>query len=259
MPASGFTTGKDSWVMKREGISNKVLAALAAKGSRSVHRVRQRFCSKWAILKIWTTTYSKSHLRTSLAFNNLAVLHQRLRFLFMAPATSKRIQSTISSESNSCGDLAKFVANRCHTPIAAPLYDIGVLSDRGMLPGLDGIPAPAVLDRLSLLKDCNVRGSHIYIRPSDEHRFTAPDDLNEVSLAKLSADGCKPWAVVGTNVAQTLEGRYDADPSAGLEDVWTAARLYQLETEIQKAGRPLPFRASAQPWRTRWRTASSKS
>ena len=51
------------------------------------------------------------------------------------------------------------------TAIEAPLYDIGVLSDRGMLPGLDGIPAAAVLDRLSLLKYRNVRGSHIYIRP----------------------------------------------------------------------------------------------
>ena len=35
------------------------------------------------------------------------------------------------------------------TAIEAPLYDIGVLSDRGMLPGLDDIPAAAVLDRLS--------------------------------------------------------------------------------------------------------------
>jgi hypothetical protein len=32
------------------------------------------------------------------------------------------------------------------------------LSDRGMLPGLDSIPAAAVLDRLSLLKQCNARG-----------------------------------------------------------------------------------------------------
>src|SRR5271167_2008380 len=119
--------------------------------------------------------------------------------------------------------------------IEAPLYDIGVLSDRGMLPGLDGIPAAAVLDRLSLLKYRNVRGSHIYIRPSGEHRFTALDDLNEVSLAKLSADGFKPCAVVetsagnfqawlkhsvvfpkllGTFAAQTLATRYHADPSA---------------------------------------------
>src|ERR1700674_1505898 len=39
-----------------------------------------------------------------------------------------------------------------------------------MLPGLDGIPAAAVLDRLALLKYRNALGSHIYIRPSDEHR-----------------------------------------------------------------------------------------
>jgi RepB DNA-primase from phage plasmid len=66
-----------------------------------------------------------------------------------------------------------------HGYIEAPLYDIGVLSDRGMLPGLDSIPAAAVLDRLSLLKYRNVRGSHIYVRPSGEHRFTVLDDLND--------------------------------------------------------------------------------
>ena len=38
------------------------------------------------------------------------------------------------------------------TAIEAPLYDVGVLSDRGMLPGLDSISAAAVLDRLPLLK-----------------------------------------------------------------------------------------------------------
>ena len=38
------------------------------------------------------------------------------------------------------------------TVIEAPLYDVGVLSERGMLPGLDGISAAAVLDRLPLLK-----------------------------------------------------------------------------------------------------------
>jgi hypothetical protein len=85
------------------------------------------------------------------------------------------------------------------TAIEAPLYDIGVLSDRGMLPGLDSIPAAAVLDRLALLKHSNARGSHIYIRPSGEHRFTTLDDLNETSLARLSSDGFAPCAVVETS------------------------------------------------------------
>jgi hypothetical protein len=77
--------------------------------------------------------------------------------------------------------------------IEAPLYDVGVLSERGMLPGLDGISAAAVLDRLSLLKYRNAHGSHIYIRPSGEHRFTTLDDLSETSLARLNdghACGC---------------------------------------------------------------------
>jgi hypothetical protein len=92
-----------------------------------------------------------------------------------------------------------------------------------------------VIDRLALLKYRNARGSHIYIRPSDEHRFTVLDDLNEASLARLSEDGFNPCAVVetsagnfqawlkhpavfpkliGTFAAQTLASRYDADPSA---------------------------------------------
>ena len=121
------------------------------------------------------------------------------------------------------------------TAIEAPLYDVGVLSHRGMLPSLDGIPATDVIERLSLLKYCNARGSHIYIRPSGEHRYTALDDLSEISLAKLTTDGFTPCAVVetsagnskawlkhpvvlpkllGTFAAQTLAARYDADPSA---------------------------------------------
>jgi hypothetical protein len=121
------------------------------------------------------------------------------------------------------------------TAIEAPLYDVGVLSNRGMLPGLDGIPAEAVLARLSLLKNRNARGSHIYIRPTGEHCYTALDDLSETSLAKLTGDGFNPCAVVetsagnfqawlkhsvvfpkllGTFAAQMLATRYHADLSA---------------------------------------------
>ena len=121
------------------------------------------------------------------------------------------------------------------TAIEAPRYDVGVLSDRGMLPGLDSISAAAVLERLPLLKYRNAHGSHIYIRPSGEHRFTTLDDLHETSLARLAVDGFNPCAVVetsagnfqawlkhsrpfpkllGTFAAQTLAERYDADPSA---------------------------------------------
>src|ERR1700733_14468678 len=50
------------------------------------------------------------------------------------------------------------------TAIEAPLYDVGVLSERGMLPRLDGISAAAFPERLSLLKYRNAHGSQIYIR-----------------------------------------------------------------------------------------------
>ena len=132
-------------------------------------------------------------------------------------------------------DRTEAVVRNMLIAIEAPLYDVGVLSDRGMLPGLDGISASAVIARLPLLKYRNVRGSHIYIRPSGEHRYTVLDDLSESSLAKLSADGFTPCAVVetsagnfqawlkhpavlpkllGTFAAHTLAARYDADPSA---------------------------------------------
>ena len=121
------------------------------------------------------------------------------------------------------------------TAIEAPLYDVGVLSSRGMLPGLDQIPAADVLQKLRLLKFRNARGSHIYLRPYGEHRYTVLDDLNQAKLVRLSADGFEPCAVVetshanfqawlrhtavlpkllGTFAAQTLAARYGADPSA---------------------------------------------
>ena len=132
-------------------------------------------------------------------------------------------------------DRTEISARHMLTAIEAPLYDVGVLSNRGMLPGLDGIPSEAVLARLSLLKNRNARGAHIYIRPTGEHRYTALDDLSETSLAKLTGDGFNPCAVVetsagnfqawlkhsvvfpkllGTFAAQTLATRYHADPSA---------------------------------------------
>jgi hypothetical protein len=119
--------------------------------------------------------------------------------------------------------------------IEAPLFDVGVLGSRGMLPGLDAIPASAVLDKLRLLKFRNARGSHIYLRPSSEHRYTVLDDLDEAKLARLNAEGFEPCAVVetsegnfqawlkhttilpkllGTFAAQTLAARYGADPNA---------------------------------------------
>src|SRR5271168_3617533 len=125
-----------------------------------------------------------------------------------------------------------------HNMLAAihtPSYDIGVLSERGMLPGLANLSAAKVLSRIPLLKAHNARGAHIYIRPAGEHRFTVLDDLNLDSVNKLMADGYEPCAVVETSpgnfqtwlkhddvfpanlstfVAQTLAQRYQADPSA---------------------------------------------
>jgi hypothetical protein len=125
-----------------------------------------------------------------------------------------------------------------HNTLAAihtPAYDIGILTDRGMLPGLANLSAANFLSRIPLLKAHNAKGAHIYIRPSGEHRFNVLDDLSQQSVDRLTVEGYEPCAVVETSpgnfqawlkhddvypahlstfVAQTLAQRYQADPSA---------------------------------------------
>ena len=83
---------------------------------------------------------------------------------------------------------AESTVRKMLTAMDAPLYDIGVLSDRGILPRLDGIPAAAVLDRLSLLKYRNVRGSHIYIRPIGRTSLYRPRRPRELHKRVISQD-----------------------------------------------------------------------
>src|SRR5258705_8135043 len=107
-----------------------------------------------------------------------------------SPPTVKQISRMTSM------DRTQSTVRNMLTAIEAPLYDVGVLSERGMLPRLDGISAAAVLERLSLLKYRNAHGSHIYIRPSGEHRYSTLNDLCEPQLSMLSADGLNPIPVV---------------------------------------------------------------
>jgi len=132
-------------------------------------------------------------------------------------------------------DRTQNAVERMLAALDAPAYDLGILSQRGMLPGLSHLIAAGVFSRLPLLKAHNARGAHIYIRPAGEHRFTVLDDLDSDSVARLAADGYEPCAVVETSlgsfqawlkhdevytaslstfIAQTLAKRYCADPSA---------------------------------------------
>jgi hypothetical protein len=132
-------------------------------------------------------------------------------------------------------DRTRNAVERMLAALDAPAYDLGILSERGMLPGLSNLTFAGVLCRIPLLKAHNARGAHIYIRPSGEHRFTVLDDLDSVSVARLAGDGLEPCAVIETSlgnfqswlkhddvypapmstfIAQTLAKRYGADPSA---------------------------------------------
>ncbi len=119
--------------------------------------------------------------------------------------------------------------------VDAPLYDLGILSDRGMFPRMDALTAAQCMARVRYLKHRNAHEAHIYFRPSGERRFTLLDDLSRTLLADLSAHGFEPCAVIetspenfqvwlrhsrvlskelGTVAAQLLARRFGADPSA---------------------------------------------
>ena len=149
--------------------------------------------------------------------------------------------STIRDEFGKClvweskMDRSLIAVRKMLAALGAPAYDIGILSDRGMLPGLSDLPPDLVMSRLPLLKAHNSRGAHIYLRPSGAHRFTVLDDLNQSSIDRLTADDLEPCAVVETSagnfqawlkhddvyptdlstfIAQTLASKYQGDPSA---------------------------------------------
>ncbi len=63
-------------------------------------------------------------------------------------------------------DRTRNAVERMLAALDAPAYDLGILSERGMLPGLSDLTAANVLSRLSLLRAHNARGAHIYIRPA---------------------------------------------------------------------------------------------
>lgn len=132
-------------------------------------------------------------------------------------------------------DRTQIAVERMLGALDAPAYDLGVLSERGMLPGLANLPASAVMARIPFLKAHNARGAHIYIRPAGEHHYTVLDDLAAEAVDRLYADGYEPCAVVETSpgnfqawlkhteiypaavstlAAQTLASRYGADPNA---------------------------------------------
>ncbi len=92
--------------------------------------------------------------------------------------------------------------------VEAPLYDIGILTDRGMFPRMEALSAPQCINRLRYLKYRNANGAHIYFRPSGERRFTLLDDLDGAALGTLTADGFEPCA------AKTLAHSFGADSSA---------------------------------------------
>ncbi len=132
-------------------------------------------------------------------------------------------------------DKTEQAIRRTLAAIEAPLYDIGILNERGMYPRMDGLTAAQVHRSIPYLRYRNAQAAHVFFRPSGEHRFTVLDDLTRTILARLVADGFAPCAVIETSAgnfqawlkhaqvlskplssftARTLAVRYGADTSA---------------------------------------------
>ena len=91
------------------------------------------------------------------------------------------------------------VVRKTLAAVEAPLYDIGILTDRGMFPRMDALTASQCMNRLRYLKYRNAQGAHIYFRPSGERRFTLLDDLNQTRMSELTAEGYEPCAIIETS------------------------------------------------------------
>ena len=113
-------------------------------------------------------------------------------------------------------------------------YDIGILGEAGMY-RLEAVSVSRVLRMLPYMKHRNANGAHVYIRPTGESPYTLLDDLSSATLARLTAEGYDPAAVVetspgsfqawlrhaqplskelGTLAAKTLAAQFGADGSA---------------------------------------------
>ena len=132
-------------------------------------------------------------------------------------------------------DKTQQAISRTLAAIDVPLYDIGILNERGMYPRMEALTAAQVLRRVPYLKFRNVQGAHVFFRPSGEHGFTVLDDLARSNLTRLVAGGFAPCAVIETSpsnfqawlkhahifpkalssfAARTLAVRFGADTSA---------------------------------------------
>jgi hypothetical protein len=91
-------------------------------------------------------------------------------------------------------DKTESTVRKMLTAMEAPLYDIGVLRDRGILPST-AFPPPRYSTRFRCSSTATY-AARIYIRQSGEHRFTAFDDLKScTSGSSRRIRPSTPWPV----------------------------------------------------------------
>ena len=81
------------------------------------------------------------------------------------------------------------VVRKTLAAVEASLYDIGILTDRGMFPRMEAINASQRINRCVFSSTAIANGAHIYFHPSGERRFPLLDDLDRVTPGTLTAHG----------------------------------------------------------------------
>ena len=130
------------------------------------------------------------------------------------------------------------------TALPAPGYDLGILNDRGMY-RLEAVPESRIPRMLPYLKYRNANGAHIYMRPTGESPYTLLDDLTAAALARLTAEGYAPAAVV-----ESSPGSFQAwlrHPQPLRKELGTLPRKPLPSGSAQSAGPPTGGGSDAPP------------
>jgi len=158
--------------------------------------------------------------------------------------------------------------------IEAPLYDVGVLGDRGMLPGPTAFPPP----RYSTGLRCSSTAMPTARISTSGHRESTtsprlmismrPRSRGSRRMASLPAPSSKPapgTSKRGSNTRECFQNCFQPSPRRPLQfaTMPTRARrtggdlddprLHQLQTQVSKGGWSLPIRAAQG---SQWRAVS---
>jgi hypothetical protein len=78
-------------------------------------------------------------------------------------------------------------------------FDLGVLSQHGRMMLGEDCGAALILSAFEWLRQQNIHGAHIFIRPHGSHALSLVDDLSDEAIATMKREGFAPALIVETS------------------------------------------------------------